>query len=49
MAENGVWSRSEDGTQALAVKGETGMPDREHTTMKTMQVAGGDRAIHSAL
>jgi hypothetical protein len=49
MAEKGVWPRSEDGTEALALKGEAGMPNREHSTMKAVQVAGGDRAIHSAL
>jgi len=48
MAENGVRPRSEDRTQALAMKGEAGMPDREHTTIKAVQVAGGNRAIHSA-
>jgi hypothetical protein len=45
MAENGIRSRSKDGPKAFAVKRETSMPNREHTTVKPVQVPVSHRSI----
>lgn len=48
MTENSVGPRSENSSQALAVKRKTGVPDRENATVKAVQATGPDRVEHSA-